>query len=101
MWCVCCYEGSFQCFIYFFASIRSQFDFSDPVCHSPHSSSEIRGMRCNSSFWLWLNSDVDLLTCVKRFAAVGQLTDLITQGAKGGLWKGGKKADYCFLDSHL
>lgn len=112
----CCGEPSGRCgalvvmrghfsvfFFFFFASTSSQFDFSDPVCHSPHSLSEIRGTRCNSSFWLWLNSrqsDVDLLTCVKRFAAVGQLTDLITQQPKVGCGRG-KKADYCFLDSHL
>ena len=87
----------------FFVSTSPHFDFSDPVYYSPHSSSKIGGTGSNSSFWLCLNSrqsDVDLLTCVKRFAAVGELTDLITQLAEGRLWEK-KNSDYCPLGSHL
>lgn len=41
---------------------------------------------CSSSWWQWLNSwqsDIYLLTCVKRFAAVGRLTDLIREPEVG------------------
>lgn len=63
------------------------FDFPFPTVPS----SKMRGTRCNSSFWLWMNlrpPDVDLLTCVKQLAAVGQLMDLITN--LGCVWRKGR-----------
>lgn len=51
---------------------------------------EVEARDATAAFGYGGTSDVDLLTCVKWFAAVGQLTDLITKRAKGGLW-GDKK----------
>lgn len=72
--------------------------FPDPIGHGPHSSSEMTTVkhaatRAVGRGWTHTSLILYLLTCVKRFAAVGQLTDSIRVWAEGGgctlfpLWK--------------
>lgn len=95
MWCVCCQDGSLKA-VHCVGLVWGQFvhlqtpslTFLIPfvTAHTPGLEVEARDATAAFGYGWTSEADVDLLTCVKRFAAVGQLTDLITKRAKGGLW---------------